>query len=110
MPVDSYTRDSTFHHINQGLCVVKSTSINDFLREPFNLTVLSGLIFNKACICMEVRHPVLYYFLLYCSLVALKCMRLPTNYIALPVTFSNYPYDHCEFQPKHVYPIVVAQS
>ena len=37
------------------------------------------------------------------SLIVLKCMRLPTNHIALPMTLSPYPQDHHQFQLRHIY-------
>ena len=37
------------------------------------------------------------------SLIALKCMQLPTNHIALPMTLVPYPWDCCEFQLRHTY-------
>ena len=60
---NTYPRDSVFCHydINEDLHFVKSTPINDSLKEVFNLITLLYLTGSFLIGCMEVRYTLLYY-------------------------------------------------
>jgi len=57
-PINTYVCEGTSHYINYGLCIVKSTPINDSLKEScLTLLNLTGSFLKGH---VEVRHSLLF--------------------------------------------------